>query len=277
VASAPGEVVLAIDSLRVRARRRSGAREIVRGVSLHVDAGEVLGIVGASGCGKTTTLRAAIRHLPAGVEIVSGTITFKGQDVRAMSDERLRELRGGQIGIVVQNPAAALNPVKTVRAQMLGLAGQHGLTPTPADLERLLGEVGLDDPERVLHSYPHELSGGMAQRVLIATALALHPALILADEPTSALDVTVQAQIMELLRRLIDDRGLAAVLVTHDIALVAQYCDRIVVMNEGEVVEADAADVVIRAPQAAYTQELLGAAEVRDAIGTVELVGGADG
>ena len=277
MASAPGEVVLAIDSLRVRARRRSGAREIVRGVSLHVDAGEVLGIVGASGCGKTTTLRAAIRHLPAGVEIVSGTITFKGQDVRAMSDERLRELRGGQIGIVVQNPAAALNPVKTVRAQMLGLAGQHGLTPTPADLERLLGEVGLDDPERVLHSYPHELSGGMAQRVLIATALALHPALILADEPTSALDVTVQAQIMELLRRLIDDRGLAAVLVTHDIALVAQYCDRIVVMNEGEVVEADAADVVIRAPQAAYTQELLGAAEVRDAIGTVELVGGADG
>ena len=233
------------------------ARRVVSNVSFSVREGELLGIVGGSGSGKTTTLRAVLKRLPRAGRVAGGQIRFRGRDLLQLPEVELRRVRGGEIAIIVQNPVVALNPLRRVDEQIAGLARQHDRPLDSAAVAQHLRDVGIADPRRVARAFPHELSGGMAQRVLIAAAVALEPSLILADEPTSALDVTIQAQIMELLRRLVAERGVSIVFVTHDIALVSEYCNRVVVMREGEIVEQGPVSEVIHAPRDAYTRDLV--------------------
>ena len=249
--------LLEVDGLTVAFGEGEEQKVVVRDVSFSVAEGELLGIVGGSGSGKTTTLRAIVRRLPPTAAILSGDVRSRGRSLLALSERELREVRGAKIAIIVQNPIGALNPLRHVENQLVNLGAQHGRALSAPDVAAHLRDVGIADPSRVLRAYPHELSGGMAQRVLIAAALSLEPSLLLADEPTSALDVTIQAQIMELLRALVRDRGLSIVFVTHDIALVAEYCDRVVVMRTGKVVEQGSVADVIHAPQHPYTSDLV--------------------
>ena len=253
--------LLEVDNLSVAMRRAVGpAKTVVDGVSFTVGRGEMVGLVGGSGSGKTTTMRSILNRLPRQGRVTGGEIRFEGRNLLALPEGELRGIRGGRIAIIVQNPIGALNPLRTVEDQLRRLGDQHGRSLSSGDVAARLRDVGITDPSRVLRAYPHELSGGMAQRVLIAAALALEPALILADEPTSALDVTIQAQIMELLRGLVEERGVSIVFVTHDIALVAEYCERVVVMRTGEVVEQGPVREVIHAPKHPYTVELVDSA-----------------
>lgn len=259
--SATSAPLVEVEGLSVEMRGKDGpARVVVDGVSFAIEHGELLGIVGASGSGKTTLLRSILGRLPRAGRVVAGAVRYRGQDLLGLSESELRTVRGGKIAIITQNPIASLNPLERVERQIRGIARQHGLRLSSKEIAGRLDEVGISNPPRTLRAYPHELSGGMAQRVLIATAVALQPELILADEPTSALDVTIGAQIMELLRRLVAERGVSVVLVTHDVALVAEYCDRVLVMQGGVVVEAGRTADVIHAPRHAYTAELVRAA-----------------
>jgi ABC-type dipeptide/oligopeptide/nickel transport system ATPase component len=262
--------LLEVERLSVEMRSGRAHRLVVCDVGFTLDGGQMLGIVGGSGSGKTTTLRAVLRRLPPAGRVVGGSIRFHGRDLLAADEEQLREIRGGRIAIIVQNPAAALSPIKHVGDQMRGIVRQHGLELGEDDVRRSLAEAGISEPDRVLRAYPHELSGGMAQRVLIAIALSLEPEVLLADEPTSALDVTIQAQIMELIRALVDKRGLSVLFVTHDIALVAEYCDAVLVLKDGQVVERGPVDRVIHRPARDYTRELVDAAHP---VGLVETRG----
>jgi ABC-type dipeptide/oligopeptide/nickel transport system ATPase component len=254
--------VLEVEGLRVEMRTGTSMRLVVNNVGFALDRGRVLGIVGGSGSGKTTTLRAVLRRLPPAGRVVAGSIRFHGEDVLALEESRLREIRGGRIAIIVQNPIAALSPIRHVGDQMRAIAVQHGAAGSEDSMRQSLADAGIANPARVLRSYPHELSGGMAQRVLIAIALSLEPEILLADEPTSALDVTIQAQIMELIRSIVDERGLSVLLVTHDIALVSDYCDDVLVLNQGEVVERGSVDQVIHRPEREYTRELVESAHL---------------
>jgi len=251
---------LEVEGLTVEMQSEASTRLVVNNVSFTLDEGQVLGIVGGSGSGKTTTLRSVLRRLPSAGRVVSGSIRFHGEDLLALDERRLRRIRGSRIAIIVQNPIAALSPIRHVGDQMRSIAEQHGVESSDEDLRRSLAEAGIADPPRVLQAYPYELSGGMAQRVLIAIALSLQPEILLADEPTSALDVTIQAQIMELIRALVDERGLSVLFVTHDIALVSDYCDDVLVLSRGEVVERGPVDKVIHRPAQEYTRELVDSA-----------------
>jgi ABC-type glutathione transport system ATPase component len=237
-----------------------GGREVVRHVDLDLRPGEILGIVGASGSGKTTTLRAIVGHLPRGARVTAGTVRFQGVDLVTLRDADLRRVRGRKIAMIVQNPASALNPLRTVGDQIKRLANDRGQALDRDAVRSHLRMAGISDHQRILGAYPHELSGGLAQRVLIANALVAEPVVILADEPTSALDVTIQAQIMELLRSLVDERDLSIIFVTHDIALVGEYCERVAVMNRGEIVEQGRSEDVIYGPAEEYTRHLVNAA-----------------
>ncbi len=213
--------------------------DAVHAVDLEVAGGEVVGVVGESGSGKTTLGLSVLGLLPPGSR-TSGSIRFEDRELVGASERSMRRLRGRTISTVVQNPATALNPAFPIGSQLATLLRrQDGLSRGDAHRRavEMLGLVGFPDPERRMRAYPHELSGGMNQRVVIAMALALSPRLVVADEPTSALDVTVQAAILTLLRRLIDDAGSSMVLITHDLGVVAQMCSRVVVMNGGRVVE----------------------------------------
>jgi ABC-type dipeptide/oligopeptide/nickel transport system ATPase component len=254
--------VLEVEGLTVEMRSGASTRLVVNDVGFTLDKGQVLGIVGGSGSGKTTTLRAVLRRLPPAGRVVAGSIRFHGEDVLALDESRLRRIRGGRIAIIVQNPIAALSPIRHVGDQMRAIASQHGVEPSGENLRRSLTDAGIADPARVLRSYPYELSGGMAQRVLIAIALSLQPEILLADEPTSALDVTIQAQIMELIRSIVDERGLSVLFVTHDIALVSDYCDDVLVLSQGEIVESGPVEQVIHRPAHDYTRELVQSAHV---------------
>jgi peptide/nickel transport system ATP-binding protein len=237
-----------------------GEREVLHGVSFDLEPGEMLGLVGGSGSGKTTTLRAILGHLPRGAAATGGSIRFRDREMIGLRPAELRKLRGGSIATIVQDPVNALSPVVSIGRQMAAIAADHGLEKTREEIERQLRAVGIDDAARVADGYPYELSGGMAQRVLISIAISMGPEVIVADEPTSALDVTIQAQIMELLRTMVRDRGVALLFVTHDIALVSEYCRRMVVMRSGEVVEQGVTADVIAGPKHEYTQRLIAAA-----------------
>ena len=263
VASSP---LLEVSGLSV-AFGRKAERPVVRDVDLQLTAGEMLGIVGGSGSGKTTSLRAILGHVPRGATVTAGSVRFRGDDLLRLSDAELARVRGAEIAMIVQNPAGALNPLRTVGDQMQRIAQTHARTLSEEAQRDHLRSVGILDDRRVLEAYPHELSGGMAQRVLIAIAIALEPAVILADEPTSALDVTVQAQIMELLMGMVAERQLAIVFVTHDIALVGEYCDRATVMNAGRVVESGPVEEVIYRCRDECTRRLVEAA--RPALATL--------
>lgn len=252
--------LLEVSDLAVVFHTKRGRVHAVDGLGFTVKSGEVLGIVGESGSGKSVTLR-AITRLLHGAE-VTGRVTWQGEDVLAMDDERLRRMRGGQIGMVFQEPMAALNPVLSIGLQITETLIAHTQLDAAGRQARaleLLDLVGIAAARTRLAQFPHEFSGGMRQRAMIAIALAANPALLLADEPTTALDVTIQDQILRLLRGLVDDLGMALVLVTHDLGVIAETCDRVAVMYAGRLCETGAVAPVFAAPRHAYTKALLGA------------------
>lgn len=252
--------LLEIDDLRCAFQTREGPLRVLNGVSLTVHAGEVLAIVGESGCGKTTLGLSILRLLPSQAEIVGGAILFRGRDVLRASEDDLRRLRGRAISMIFQDPVAGLNPVLPIGKQVEEILATHLDLPRKERKRRaieLLASFGLSEPARLMSQYPFHLSGGMCQRVMIAMATALNPELIIADEPTAALDVTVQAQILTELNALRDQRGAAVLLITHDLGVVAQMADRVAVMYAGAIVECGSVETIFRYPRHPYTAALL--------------------
>ncbi|MEY8577689.1 ABC transporter ATP-binding protein [Corynebacteriaceae bacterium 6-324] len=252
--------LLKIDNLAVSYQTRRGDVAAVSGVSLEVHPGEITAIVGESGSGKSTSAMAAIGLLPRNASIDTGEVHFKGRDITNLAGGEWRQLRGQQIALIPQDPNNSLNPVKTIGASVEEAMVIHNHGSAAERKKRaieLLGTVGIDDPERRYAQYPHELSGGMKQRVLIAAALSLEPELIIADEPTSALDVTVQKVILDLLDRMREELGLGILFITHDLAVAGDRADRIVVMEKGQVREAGWAATVLTDPQDDYSKRLL--------------------
>jgi peptide/nickel transport system ATP-binding protein len=252
---------LAIEALSATSLR-DGNRPILRQVSLTVGVGEVHGVVGESGAGKSTIAKAILGIIPSQVKITGGSINFEGDNLLAMSANALRSVLGRDIALVPQDPSTALNPSRRIEAQLTdGLRLKRGLSAREARQRALalLEEVQIRDPERVLRSYPHQLSGGMRQRVLIAAAFGLEPKLVIADEPTTALDVTVQKQILRLIRLLQERHGTSVLFVSHDLGVVAKICDRLTVLYMGRVMEQGTAEEVLGAPRHAYTKALLAA------------------
>ena len=252
--------LLSIRDLRVGLRRGRDVSEIVRGVDLDVAPGEKLGIVGESGSGKTLTILSILQLLPAPLEILGGSVGFAGEDVRGVSPRRLRQIRGGEVAMVYQDPMSSLNPLLRVGTQIVETLRAHGVDHERARTRtrEVLGHVGLSDPARVESSFPHELSGGMLQRVMIAMALSTSPRVLVADEPTTALDVTIQQQILELVDELQAETGMAVVWVTHDLGVVARLVNRVAVMYAGRIVEQAATRDIFARPQHPYTAALLG-------------------
>ncbi|WP_067834600.1 ABC transporter ATP-binding protein [Nocardia lijiangensis] len=232
---------------------------LLRDVGFEVARGEVVGLVGESGSGKTLTGLGVLGLHPPGAR-VTGRIDFCGEDLLTATPDRLRALRGREVGMIFQEPRSSLNPVMTVGRQIANVLRAHEKMTSSqigARTAELLEKVGLADSGRLIRSYPHELSGGMCQRVMIAMALACRPKLLIADEPTTALDVTIQAQILELLRGLTADEDLAVLLISHDIGVITELCDRVVTMYSGEVVDIAARDELLRRPAHPYAQALL--------------------
>jgi peptide/nickel transport system ATP-binding protein len=264
ISSAPArEPVLAIRDLTVSFTTARGAVEAVRRVSLDVAAGETVAVVGESGSGKSTLASSVNRLLAENGRITGGTITVGDLDITAASEKAMTAIRGSRIGMVPQDPMTNLNPVMRIGAQIVEALEVHGLARGQAAREqaiRLLDQAGIADPEARFRQYPHEFSGGMRQRVLIAMALACRPEVLLADEPTSALDVTVQRLVLDQMGQLASDLGAAVLLITHDLALAAERADRVAVMYRGEIVEAGPAAQVVASPQHEYTRRLLAAA-----------------
>src|ERR1700722_6887025 len=235
---------------------------ILRNVSLDLAAGETLGLVGESGAGKSTIAKALLGVLPRTVRITKGEILFEGQDLRTLPRRETRAIFGDAITLVPQDPMTALNPGRRIEAQLTdGLRLRRGMTAAAARKRalELLAEVHIRDPERVLRAYPHQLSGGMRQRVLIAAAFALEPKIIVADEPTTALDVTVQKQILRLLRAMQEAHRTAVIFVTHDLGVVAQICDRVTLLFAGAVIESAPTEDILSAPRHPYTRALIAA------------------
>ena len=235
-------------------------KPMVEDVSFEVKQGEILGIVGESGSGKSTIIKAIMGLLGEEGLVTRGDIWYKGENLTDMSEKKLRKLLGTEIGMVFQDCKAALCPVRTIGAQIYEAVSEHEKISKKEVRKRageIMKKIGLDDSDRVLDSYPFELSGGMNQRVGICTAMILHPNLLLADEPTSALDVTVQKQILELLLRLKKEKNLSFLFISHDLALVQAFCDRVLVMYQGEIVEEGKTEDVISRPKEAYTRQLI--------------------
>lgn len=253
--------LLEVDQLQVHLFTHRGLVRAVDGVSFSLEAGRSLGIVGESGCGKTMTALAMMRLIPTPpARIVGGSIRFDGEDVVAMDDDRLRALRGNQVAMIYQDPMTTLNPVFSVGEQIAESVRLHRGDGRHAAFLRaveMLKRVGIPDPDRVARAYPHQLSGGMRQRAVIAMALACDPKLLIADEPTTALDVTIQAQILELLRRLRDELGTGIILITHDLGVIADLVDEVVVMYAGKLVEHAPVRQLFADPQHPYTRGLL--------------------
>ena len=251
--------ILEVDDLTVDFTREGARTTAVRGVSLRVDAGERVGIVGESGSGKSVTAQAVMRLLPP-TATIGGRIRFAGQDVLGFDPKRLADWRGADIAMVFQDPMSSLNPLLRVGTQITEGLRRHrefGKAAARAEAVRLLRLVGIDDAPRRLDDYPHAFSGGMRQRVCIAIAAACTPKLIIADEPTTALDVTVQAQVLDLLDELTEQHDTATILVSHDLGVISSFCDRVLVMYAGQVVEAGPTDDIVAAPAHPYTRALL--------------------
>ncbi len=235
----------------------------VDGVSFDVSAGETVAMVGESGCGKTIVALSLLRLVQWPGRIMRGEVLFNGEDLLTVSTERLRQVRGGEIGLVFQEPGASLNPVFTVGAQLVEVLRLHKKLSDPdarREALRLLEDVGIPEPDKRFGSYPFELSGGMRQRVAIALAISGHPKLLIADEPTTALDVTVQAEILKLLRRIQSEYGMAIIIISHDIGVVATIAERVLIMYTGRVFEEAPAGALFRSPLHPYTRGLLASA-----------------
>jgi peptide/nickel transport system ATP-binding protein len=239
--------------------RRGGWLPVVDDVSLNVNAGEIVGLVGESGCGKSMTAFSIMQLFPTpAARVASGEVLFKGRDLLKLSKDELRKVRGAGLGMIFQDPSTFLDPLLTLGDQIAEplYAHQFAGDPQKRTLE-LIEQMGLPDPPVLARRYPHQVSGGQKQRALIATAMACSPALLIADEPTTALDVTVQAQILDLMRSLRAQTGAAILLITHDLGVVAEMCDRVYVMYAGKVVEHNTTRELFRAPRHPYTQGLL--------------------
>ncbi len=253
--------VLEVENLVTTFDTDAGTLTAVDGVSFSVHAGRTLGIVGESGCGKSVTALSIMRLLPQPMgQIASGQIRLEGQDLVSLPIEEMHKIRGGRIGMIFQEPMTALNPVHTIGRQLSEVFLLH-VTKDPKEAwakgVRMLEKVGIPAPAERMHEYPHQLSGGMRQRIVIAMALACEPSVVIADEPTTALDVTIQAQILELMQQLQRDLGIAIVLITHDLGVVAETCDDVVVMYAGRVAESGPVESIFDSPTHPYTRGLL--------------------
>ena len=257
----PGEPLLKVRDLALGFESEGDWLTAVDGISLEVKKGQSMGLVGESGCGKSVTALAIMRLLPKPMgKVFSGSIHFGSRSLLELSPEEMQEIRGNQIGMIFQEPMTALNPVKKIGAQLSEVFLLHKKVSKEEAFEcsiKMLAKVGIPSPETRVLEYPHQLSGGMRQRVVIAMALACSPELIIADEPTTALDVTVQAQILNLLSELQDDMGSAVMLITHDLGVIAETCDEVCVMYAGRIVERAPVGELFRSPRHAYTKGLL--------------------
>ncbi len=254
------ETLLRVEGLRTYFYTWAGVVKAVDGVSLHVNKGETLGIVGESGSGKTVTALSIMRIVPAPGKIIEGKIEFQRKNLLAESDEEMRKLRGREIGYIFQDPTSTLDPVYTVGEQLSEVLVRHQNLDKKSAMDRaveLLRIVEIPDPEIRINQYPHQLSGGTKQRIAIARAICCSPSLLLADEPTTALDVTIQAQILETLKGLKDRFNMSMVLITHDMGIVAETCDRVVILYAGQVYETGTTEQVFENPKHPYTEALL--------------------
>jgi oligopeptide/dipeptide ABC transporter ATP-binding protein len=254
------EPLLRVEDLAVRFWTSRGTVHAVNGISFDIAPGETLGIVGESGCGKSVTSLALLGILPRAGRVTAGSALFEGRDLVGLRDEELRKVRGRQIGMIFQDPMTSLNPVLTVGRQLREPIEEHfGLDKKAAQARaaELLDQVGIPGARQRLRDYPHQFSGGMRQRVMIAMALACEPKLLVADEPTTALDVTIQAQILELLKSLVAERNTALIMITHDLGVVAGMCERVNVMYAGTFVETGSAEQLFATPRHPYTLGLL--------------------
>lgn len=252
--------LLEVQDLRVRFHSAARDRWAVNGVSLSMEPGEILGLVGESGSGKTVTAMSISGLLDRDKAEVSGSITLDGREILTCPERELLQIQGNEMTVVFQEPMTSLDPVMRIGPQVEESLRIHTRASAAERRKRALealAQADLADPERVYHAYPHELSGGMLQRVMIAAAIISHPRLLLADEPTTALDVTVQAQILELLRRLNKENGMAILFISHNLHVVRKLCGQVAVMQRGVIVERGAVDQIFRSPQHAYTRELI--------------------
>jgi len=255
-----GDALLRVKHLNVSFNTRAGRLHAVRDVSFDLARGERLAVVGESGSGKSVMSMSLMQMIARGGSIDGGEVFLGGRDVLKLSTSELRHVRGGDVAMVFQDPMTSLNPVMTIQDQITPPMKQHlGLTSEEARKRgiELLGATGIPDPERNISSYPHELSGGMRQRVMIAMAISCNPSLLIADEPTTALDVTIQAQIVSLLRSISEEHNSSVIFVTHDMGLVARFADRVAVMYAGRIVEMSPVNEIFDSPQHPYTQGLL--------------------
>ena len=255
--------MLRVENLVTRFHTYDGVVRALEGVSFEVREGEIFGLVGETGCGKSVTTYSTLRLLPSTGRVHSGRITLAGESLLDASESRMREVRGGEIAMIFQDPLSALNPVMRVGDQIAESVWLHDDLPNAeavaARVEEVLGQVRMPDPAGAMRAFPHELSGGMQQRVMIAMALAGRPKMLIADEPTTALDVTIQSQVLQLLRQLKQEAGLTVLLITHDLGVVAELCDRVAVMYAGTIVETAPVAELFGNPRHPYTQGLLAA------------------
>ena len=252
--------LLEVKNLQTHFPTRGGLVKAVNDVSFYINEGELVGLVGESGCGKSITALSIMRLVSPPGKVVGGSVKFKGEDLLKASEDRMRELRGNDVAMIFQDPMTSLNPVYTVGEQIAEALRLHRKLDKKAAWTaaiEAMREVSIPDPARRVNDYPHQLSGGMRQRVMIAMALACNPEFLIADEPTTALDVTIQAQILELLNELRQTRKLAVLLITHDLGVVAEVADRVCVMYTGRIVEESGVDELFEQPKHPYTQGLL--------------------
>ena len=257
------QAALSIHNLSVSVRSANGVADVVQGISFDIAAGEVLALVGESGCGKTKTAEAIMRLIPHDVgQVQADVIGLNGVNLEALPEKRMRDIRGQEISMVFQEPLTALDPVFTIGNQLSSVYRRHRGQPKRKALAssvEMLDRVGIADSRRIMKSYPQQLSGGMRQRVMVSMAMACQPRVLIADEPTTALDVTTQAQVLSQLVGLGHESGTSILLITHDLGIVAQYCDRALVMLRGRIVEEAGVTELFSGPQHPYTRELLAA------------------
>lgn len=264
--------ILNVSNLQTQFNTSEGTVKAVDGIDLEIEPGEIVGLVGESGSGKSVTARSILRLIEPPGEIVDGSIIFNGDDILSMNDSDLQSLRGSQISMIFQDPEDAFNPTQTIGRQLHDVFRTHSSGPVNP-IRRILGRdhsenyrqqvietlnrVGISSPEERYSDYPHEFSGGMLQRAMVAMAVLCDPDLIIADEPTTALDVTIQSRILLMFRELVDDLGTSVLWITHDISVVSELCDRVIVMYSGEIVEEGPTNLIIKDPKHPYTNRLL--------------------
>lgn len=268
-------ILLDIENLKLSFFTPGGEVQSLRDVSISLKEGEVLGIVGESGSGKSVTAFSVMKLTPYPGKIIGGSISFNGKKITDMSENEMRKIRGNEVSIIFQDPMTSLNPVYTIGNQIIEVIRLHTDATRDQAKKRaaeLLELVGINEPEKRLKQYPHEMSGGMRQRIMIAIALACEPKLLIADEPTTALDVTIQAQILELMMELKEKIGMSIIMITHDLGVVSSMCDKIAVMYGGKIVEYGSADDIFYNPKHEYTKGLLKSIPRLDAVEHEKLI-----